>query len=162
MRWPRSSRRPGKESKMESKRSQEVNPAGFSPPSQAGAKSSSPKILGENSETFSEKSFTNSFLQMDCAQCDVVENPVDRSFDHADDRPTRRTPHVSSAIERAKLFEIRRLAENIMSIAQLRRIVRSADPKLRKGVYNLIAPLITRFIPPTYRQLLGRGATTRE
>jgi hypothetical protein len=61
--------------------------------------------------------------------------------------------------DRAKLFNIRRLASKIMSIKHLRTIIKSADPKLRKEVFYLITPHITRFKVPSYRQLLGRSAS---
>lgn len=59
----------------------------------------------------------------------------------------------------AKLFQVRRLASKIMSIKHLRLIIKDTDPKLRKEVFYLITPHITHFQVPSYRQLLGRGAT---
>ena len=66
--------------------------------------------------------------------------------------------HIAGcSVVKARLdsFRIRLMASSIRSVAQLRRIILDAEPRLRNRVYELIAPHITRFKPPPLARLLG-------
>lgn len=55
---------------------------------------------------------------------------------------------------KVKRLQIKMLAANIKSAKQFRKIILDAKPRFRQGVYDLIAPEITGFIPPPYRSIV--------
>ena len=123
---------------MESKRSQVEGRAGFSRCIAADANSQSPKFSDQNS--------TDSDTQTEyCNSC----------FKHLENGNWYHAEGCSVLKDKVAQLQIRLLASNIRSGAHLRRIVLDAKPHLRRQVYDLIAPHVTRFKPPSYERLLG-------
>ena len=60
------------------------------------------------------------------------------------------------ALNQAELEQVKILAKQITNLKQLRAILRQADPKMRRGVYELIKPLLVSLsVPvPEYEKLM--------
>lgn len=124
---------------MESKRSHETDPCGFSSTDATLSISSSPEISGN----FPEKVLSPSDP---CPSCSGVR--LSNGFlEHA--------PGCSVAVQDLKKFQIRMAAAQIRTGKHLRQILKDANPRLRRQVYDLIVPHITYFKPPSYERLMG-------
>jgi hypothetical protein len=81
------------------------------------------------------------------------------------DAPSGNYYHMSGCsvlLNKVKRLQIKMMAANIRSVAQFRKIIFDAQPKMRCEVYDLIAPNITKFIPPPYLALCkSRGPRGR-
>jgi hypothetical protein len=141
---------------MESKRPQEVEPVVFSSHDQAGTDSESPKFSPPCPECL------RSPFQHDISCSKISGKNLGKFSGELSELSLTKTHHADSALEDAQRSQIRVLASRIRSVTQLRKIVKAASPKLRRGVYDMIVSHITRFKAPTYRQLLGRKASPCE
>jgi hypothetical protein len=72
-------------------------------------------------------------------------------------------PGCSVLLNKTKRLQIQLLSANVQSKEQLRKIIMDVQPKMRREVYNLIAPNCTRFIVPSFESIVRpRGPRTKK
>jgi hypothetical protein len=120
---------------MESKRSSEINASGKRAPDPTpGLPNPTQKISGEDS--------------------DIHEPNCDHCTKTFDGYNYYHMGGCSVLLNKVKRLQIKLLAASIRDVAQLRKIILDVQPRMRQGVYDMIAPGVTKFIPPPFRTLV--------